>query len=220
MILDRRAAAAVMALGLIVAACGGSSTATSSAAPATAVAATQAPTEAPGTAAPETEEPTPSEAGESEGTEPSLLPGAAADLEALLPDEAGGVSFSKQSFDGASLGLAGFGVDAGELGPILEANGKTLADVRAAIASPADATASQTAAIIAIQVKGLAGDTLVDAMTGGVASSLARKTIAGKEVLAAGAGGFGVVVYVKDDVLFEILLASDELTEAIVASLP
>jgi len=28
------------------------------------------------------------------------------------------------------------------------------------------------------------------------------------------------VIYVKDDVLFEILLASDELTEAIVAALP
>jgi hypothetical protein len=219
MTFDRRIAAAMLALGLILAACGGASTASSSAAPAaaTAVPATEAPTDSP---EPESEAPTETEAVESEGIEPSLMPGAAADLEALLPDEAGGVTFAKQSFDGAALGAAGLGIDVGALGPILEASDKTLADVRAAVAAPVGASAAEQGAIVAIQVDGLEGDKLVDAMTGGGASSLTKKTIAGKEVLTAGAGGFNVVIYVKDDVLFEILLASDELTEAIVAALP
>jgi hypothetical protein len=217
MTLDRRFAAAVLALGLILAACGGSSTASPTAAPATAVPATEAPTDS---TEPASEAPTETEAVESEGTEPSLVPGAAADLEALLPDEAGGVTFAKQSFDGAALGAAGLGIDVGALGPILEASDKTLADVRAAVAAPVGASAAEQGAIVAIQVDGLEGDKLVDAMTGGGASSLTKKTIAGKEVLTAGAGGFNVVIYVKDDVLFEILLASDELTEAIVAALP
>ena len=217
MTIHRRIAAATLALGLILAACGGASTASSSAAPATPAPATEAPTASP---EPASAAPAETEAVESEGTEPGALPGSAADLEAMLPDEAGGVTFAKQSFDGAALGAAGIGIDIGELGPILEASGKTLADVRAAVAAPEGGSATETAAIVAIQVKGLEGDKLVDAMTGGGASSLTKTTIGGKEVLTAGAGGFSVVIYVKDDVLFEILLTSPELTEEIVAALP
>jgi hypothetical protein len=223
MSIDRRLIAGALGLALALSACGGSGTGASSA-PATAAptqaATAAAPTEAPASAEP-TDQPTdePTDQPASSGYEPSLAPGAASDLENMLPDEAGGVKFQKTSFDGASLGLAGAGIDTAELGPILKANGKTISDVRFAIAAPASGTGTETAMVFAFQIRGVDATKFMDAM-GTKAADLTSATIGGKQVLTAGAGGFGVIAYPKGDVLFEILLASDTLSKAILAKLP
>ena len=224
MTIDRRLLAGVLGLSLILAACGGSSTGGSgaTAAPgATGAAATAAtePTDAPeATEAAGTEEPAGTEEA-TNGTEPSFVPGAASDLEAMLPDEAAGVKFQKSSFDGASLGMLGGGIDTAELDPILKANGKTINDVRVAIAAPMDSAAGEAGMVIAFQIKGVDAKKFMEAM-GADPATLTAATIGGKQVLQAGEGGFGVIIYPKDDVLFEILMASPEVGASIVEQLP
>jgi hypothetical protein len=217
MTIDRRVLAGSLGLALLLAACGGGASATK--APESAAPASQAaqPTQAAETA--EASEEATEQPAESSGVEPSLVPGAAGDLEAMLPAEVNGVKFSKTSFDGASLGAAGMGVNSGDLEPLLKKYGKTISDVRVAIAAPADTTAGSTAMILALQVKGVPAADLIGA-TGQDTSSLAKKNIGGKDVLTAGAGGFNVAIYTKDDVVFEVLLADATLTEAILKQLP
>jgi hypothetical protein len=220
MTIDRRLLAGAIGLVLAVAACGGSSTASSgaTAAPTTTAGATAAPA----TAAPATEAPAPTyvpTATDDNAPEASFAAGSAGDLEATLPDEAGGIKFSKTSFDGASLGAAGMGIDTGELAPLLKKYGKSVSDVRMAIAAPANASGTETAMVIALQVKGIPGNELLG-VTGTDTSGLTTTSIGGKSVLSANAGGYSMVVYVKDDVLYEVLLASPAVAEAIVQQLP
>jgi hypothetical protein len=221
MIIDRRLLAGAMGLALVVAACGGSA---ATATPGQA-GATTAPTQAAATQAAASEEPTEAATEETSSEPgatddgPSLAPGAASDLEAMLPDEAGGMKFTKSSFDGSSLGFAGAGISTAELDPILKANGKTIADVRVAIAGPADTSGTETAVVLAFQVRGLDATKFLGA-TGVNSSDMTNATIGGKKVLQAGAGAFSVIVYTKDDVLFEILLASPKVAEDVVRQLP
>lgn len=212
MIHDRRLLAGVLSIVFGVAACGGTAATATPAAPSeTTPPAASAPAEA--SAAP-TEQPAATDNGSNSG------PGSASDLEAMLPDEAGGVTFTKGSFDGAAIAGLGF-LDAGELDPILTANGKTLADVRMAVATPADASGGASTIIFALQVRDLPVDQLLE--MGGVASSgadLQTVTISGKQVQRGGVPGFMVYVYAKNDTLFEILFATDTVAEAVIAKLP
>lgn len=222
MTIDRRLLAGALSLSLLLAACGGSSGGGSSASNAPAASqgglATITPTA--------TEEPVeateaPAESQDSGGGEASLAPGSAPELEAMLPSEAAGVKFEKTSFDGASLGLFGAaaGLDSGSIDPILKANGKTFTDVSFAIAVPADTTGTDMAMIYAFRIKGVPAEKFVDAM-GIDPSSMTESTVGGKKVLSSGGGGIGVYVYYHDDVLFEILLASDKVAEAVLSQLP
>jgi hypothetical protein len=216
MSIDRRIAAALVGLVLAVAACGGSSNASPTNAPAS-----QAAASAPAASEPAASEPAASEPAATEapsGPEVSFQPGAAGDLEAMLPSKVGTLTFTKQSFDGASIATAGVPIDAGELDPILSANGKTVADVRMAIATAMDPTSP--AIVVALQVKGLDASKLLDLMSGSSASSLTPATIGGKQVLSLGSDMGGGVVYTKGDVAFEVLLASPSNLDAIVAALP
>jgi hypothetical protein len=224
MTIDRRLLAGALGLSFILAACGGSSPGGSGAtaapgatgAPATAAA---GPTDAPeATEAAGTEEPASTEEATS-GNQPSLVPGAASDLEAMLPSEAGGVKYQKSSFDGASLGMLGGSIDTAELDPILKANGKTINDVRVAIAAPLDSANTEAGMVIAFQIRGVDAAKFMAAM-GADVGSMTKATIGGKDVYQSGAGGFGVIVYPKNDVLFEILMASDKVGESIVSQLP
>jgi hypothetical protein len=225
MTIDRRLLAGALGLALAVAACGGSSPTGSSAtaAPvATGAAATAAaqPTDAPeATEATGTEEPAVSEEPTASGAEPSLVPGAAADLEAMLPSEAAGVKYQKSSFDGASLGMLGGSIDTTELDPILKASGKTINDVRVAIAAPVDSASTEAGMVIAFQIRGVDAAKFMAAM-GADTASMTKTTIGGKDVYQSGAGGFGVIVYPKNDVVFEVLMASDKVGESIVSQLP
>lgn len=213
MTIDRRALAAALATVLLVAACGGSA----SPAPTAEPGATEAPaaTEAP-TATPEAETP---EAAETEG--PTLQPGAAGDLEALLPSEVNGVKFEKGSFDGSSVpGGIPLGEGEDDFAKFLADNGKTLNDVRVAVASTTDSEASGSL-VMAIQVQGVSGDKLAEFATGDMADA-EKTTVGGKEVYGSGMAGFAAYVYPKDDIVFYVLTVGGDgsLAEGILQQLP
>jgi hypothetical protein len=211
MTVDRRALAGAFAALLLVTACGGSAT--------QAPGATQAPevTQAPeATQPPEaTQAPTATEL-----PDVSLVPGAAGDLEARLPSEAGGVKFQKTSFDGASIpGGLPIGESDDDLVNFLKDNGKGLDDVRVAIATPADPAAAGTM-VMAIQVEGIPSDKLL-AWVAKDMSDAEKSTVGGKQVYGSGAAGFGAWFYVKDDVAYYVLDAGGaDLAESVISQLP
>ncbi len=207
---DRRLLTGMLGLALMAAACGSSS---SSASPAPAASQPTAATGAPSSS-------TAATAAAPSGPDASFGAGAASDLEAMLPDAAGGITFKKESFDGAGVGAAAMGMDTGALAPILAANGKSISDVRMAIASPVTPSATTNAIVIALQIRGVDATKFVSLVSSTASGDLSPATVGGKQVLKTGTAGVGVVVYTKGDVLFEVLLAGDTIEEAIVAALP
>jgi hypothetical protein len=215
MIFHRRALAGAFAAILLVAACGGG--------------ATTAPTNGPGASAPvETEAPTqapaetPTETPQAAATsEPSLVPGAAGDLEALLPSEVSGVAFEKSSFDGQTVpGGIPLGQGDDDFAKFLAENGKSLSDIKIAVATPADQAAGAGTLVMAIQVAGVPSDKLVEFATGG-SSDVEKTTVGGKQVWGGGMEGFGAYFYAKDDVIFYVLsVGGADLSEGILAALP
>jgi len=224
MTIDRRLLAGALGLTLALAACGGSSTASPAATAAASAAATPAaPSDAVTPVPAESASAAPGDAAtDNPGAQPSFQAGAAADLEALLPSEAGGLKLQKSSFDGSTLGGAALGIDTGSLKPILDKYGKSISDVRVAIATTTDApsaSGSAGAMVIALQIKGVPAEQLLG-VTGMDTANLTKTTVAGKDVYSAGAGGISVIVYPKDDIVFEVLLASDTVAQDIVRQLP
>ena len=212
MTFDRRVLASAVALVLVAAACGGS--------------ATQAPTATPGeTATPAaSQEPTqaaePTATPEAQVTPEPTAPGAASDLEAMLPSEVDGVKFDKGSFDGASIpGGIPFGSGEDDFAKFLADNGKSLSDVKIAIATPVDTEAGGSL-VMALQVSGVPADKIATFAESGMDGS-EKTTIGGKEVYGAGMAGFGAYVYLKDDVVFYILaMGGPNLAEGIISQLP
>lgn len=209
---DRRLTIGALGLMLMLAlaACGGASTATT--APASqAPAATEAPaaaTEAPAdTQAPvDSSEP---------GPDISLAPGAAGDLEGMLPSSVGGVTFSKTSLDGSAIAGAGTPFDTSEMDPTLAKLGKSIGDVRFALA-----TASTGLPVIyALQVKGAPAKDFI-AATGVDTSGMTPETVGGKSVYKVEMGGSSSFVYIKDDILFMVIGATDAQGGEILGSLP
>jgi hypothetical protein len=218
MMIDRRLVAGALGLTLVLAACGGTSTATGE--PAATAAATAATTDAAASepaAAPETEEAQATE--EPAPTDDGGSTGAVNDLAATLPETAGGVTFERAGYDGSQLGVFGAaaGLSDSELDPILKASGKTLNDVNFAVATSSSTGA--TAMIYAIQIKGLPATEFADSMSGGM-SSMPQTTLGGKTVYGEASGGFGAYVYAKDDTMYLILLADEKLAGAILEQLP
>jgi hypothetical protein len=74
--------------------------------------------------------------------------------------------------------------------------------------------------IVAFQVKGIDASKLIPLFSATGDGSMTPATIAGKQVLQTAAAGYSSVAYVKGDVLFLVILASADQTEAIVAALP
>lgn len=208
----------VLAVG--AAACGGSSTPTaSSPGDASAAAPTAAATEAPAASEPAASEPAAS--ADAGGPDVSFSAGAAADLEAKLPDKAGSITFSKASFDGASLGTAGLPLDAGELQPLLDKYGKTVNDVRVAMATPADAASGATTTVFAMQIKGVPAEEILTTVGGELQTEgMKDQTIDGKQVKVGGSGPFTVALYLKDDTFFYVLFADEATLKDIVANFP
>jgi hypothetical protein len=204
MTIDRRALAGALAALVLVAACGGSSSPATSGAPGSSAA--PAVTATPATAS---QEPTET-AAPTEGAGPSLVPGPAADLEAMLPDEANGMKFQKASFDGGSVpGGIPIGGSTDDFAKFLADNGKSLSDVKIAIASPVDSAAAGGTLVMAIQVQGVASDKLLAWATKG-ATDMQKSTIG------------GAYFYVKDDVVFYVLSMGGDAatTEEIFKQLP
>jgi hypothetical protein len=215
---DRRTIAVSLAIVLFAAACGGGSAATIAPGSTTAPA-TQEPalTEAASTPAPATQAPAPT--GTAAAPDVSLVPGTAPELEAMLPSTVKGVAFTKTSFGGGTL-PATLPIDSGEFGTFLKDNGKTLADLSLAMATPTDASKAGTF-IMAFQVKGLDASKLAELLGGGSSGGLQTVTVGGKQVEQTAAGGMGLTLYVKGDVVFYVIALGDaSLTEAIIAALP
>ncbi len=214
---DRRLLAGAIGLSLVLAACGGSSTASSGAGAATAAPTEAAPTEAAETEEPATEEPTDTVATD-EPTDDSGLGGELNDLATTLPAEAGGLTFERAGYDGDQLGVFGAaaGINSGDLDPILRANGKTLNDVNFAIAT---STGEATAMIYAIQIEGVDSTAFAEGL-GMSTSTMPSTTLGGKTVYGEAAGGFGVWAYPKDDTLFMLLFVDEQVASAIFEQLP
>ena len=213
MTIDRRLIAGALGLTLVLAACGGTSTATT--APAGTDAATDAPTAEPAVTPAATEAPAATE----EATDDGGSTGALNDLASKLPESAGGVTFERAGYNGDQLGIFGAtaGFNSDELDPILKANDKTFNDVNFAIASPTSTGA--TAMIFALQVEGVPADEFADSMNADT-SSMPEITLGGKTVYGEAAGGFGIFAYPKDDVLYMVLLADEEVAASIFEQLP
>ncbi len=195
---------AALGLALAVAACGGSSASATpppgaSAAPASQAAMSESPSQAPAGSMPEI----------------SLTPGGASALEGTLPSSAGGVTFTKTSFDGASIPGAGLPFDSSNLDPTLSKYGKTAADVKIAIAT----SSTGTPTLYALQLQGVPAATFM-ADAGIDTSGMTQGTISGKSVWSESTGGMTQVVYPKDDVLYVVLFGSDAQNQAILAALP
>jgi len=209
MTIDRRVLGGALATALLLAACGGS------ASPAPSAAASAASVPAASVSAPDQ----PSAPDNGSAPNVSLSPGSAPELEAMLPSTVNGVAFARTSFGGAAM-PAGMPIGSGDLATFLQQNGKTLADVNIAMATPTD-TAKAATFVMAFQVKGVDGAKLADALGATTGNDLTKATVGGKQVLQAGVSGMGVVLYVKGDVVFYILaLGETSLTDGILAALP
>ncbi len=219
MMTDRRLLGAALGLALLVAGCGGSSSSpTASQAPASQAAASGAPSQAPAASqAAASEAPSQAPAASSEPSTPdiSLTPGGASGLEGTLPASAGGVTFTKTSFDGASIAGAGLPFDSSKMDPTLSKYGKSVADVKIAIAT----SATGQPMIYALQLQGVPATTFM-ADAGIDTSGMTKTTISGKSVWSMAAAGLSEVVYPKDDVTYMIVLGTDAQTQAILAALP
>jgi hypothetical protein len=216
MTIDRRVLGGALATALLLAACGGSASPAPSAAPSAASApAASRPAAASEPAA--TDQPSATDNGSAPNV--SLSPGSAPALEAMLPSTVNGVAFARTSFGGAAM-PAGMPIGSGDLATFLQQNGKTLADVNIAMATPTD-TAKAATFVMAFQVKGVDGAKLADALGATTGNDLTKATVGGKQVLQSGVSGMGVVLYVKGDVVFYILaLGETSLTDGILAALP
>lgn len=216
MAIDRRGLGAALAILLLVAACGGSATSAPSAAASASSAATETP--------PATEAATPTEAASTASPESSFeasfAPGAAGDLEAMLPTDVNGVKFTRTSFTGESI-PAGVPITDSDLSQLLKDNGKSLSDVRVAIATPTEA-ASQGNLVMAIQIKGIdAGKLKAWAIKSIGDATAPATTVGGKQVYGSSQAGFGAYLYVKGDVAFYVVaVGAGNMAEGIISKLP
>ena len=170
MTIDRRVLGGALATALLLAACGGSaSPAPSAAASAASVPAASVPAAS--------DQPSATDNGSAPNV--SLSPGSAPELEAMLPSTVNGVAFARTSFGGAAM-PAGMPIGSGDLATFLQQNGKTLADVNIAMATPTDAAKAATF-VMAFQVKGVDGAKLADALGATTGNDLTKATVGGKQ---------------------------------------
>jgi hypothetical protein len=220
MTIDRRLLAGALGLSLVVAACGGTSTASSGAGTATqSPAATSAATDAPAASEEATEAATAEATAAPTDDSGTGNGGQINDLASKLPDEVNGVKFERAGYDGDQLGALGAaaGLNSSELDPILKANNKTISDVNFAIATSTSSTAAGM--IYAIQIEGVDALTFASGMSQDL-STMPKTTLAGKTVYGEATGGFGVFAYPKGDILFLIVLVDEKTATAILEKLP
>jgi hypothetical protein len=144
-------------------------------------------------------------------------PSGAPALAAMLPGSAGGTDFVKSSFSGADVEGLGLSLDEKVLGALATNNKVRLEEIQVAEARPRDAGTGGV--VVAIRVPGADPKTIVDA-TFSNADALQLRTMGGKSVYDVAGSGLNTIVYLTDDVMFQVLGAPSDLAEAIVAALP
>ncbi len=205
---DRRLLVGVLALAVAAAACGSIVESPITGGP------TAAPTTRAGqpTTAPGSQGGTPAPGAPSYGNNTTAV--GAPELEKALPDAVGAETFSKGSFNGSTLGLAGAPFTTNELDGFLKDNGKTVADIAWAVG-----TGNAGSVATVVRIKGVdAAKTM--ALLGAVSSELRDATIGAKSVRRGGATGFWVALYATGDALFRVQSPDATQLEAIVAALP
>ena len=202
-----RTAAALTALGLLIAACGPAA----SASPSQAVAASQPASQA-------------AQASSGGGAGPSFTEGAVADLEALIPDTVGGFTMTKSSSQGSEYLVSPD--SSPELIKFLQDINVSPNDVSIAIGSGYNADVSSSVFMFVIRAKGADSSKLVSAFktasTAGDQSPLqwASATVGGKQVETAETNGASTYLYVKGDVLFWVTTTPAALAEEVLSGLP
>ena len=138
----------------------------------------------------------------------------------MLPSEAGGVKLQKASFDGATFpGGIPVGEGDDDFVKFLTDNGKSIGDVKVAVATPVDAAVAGST-VMAIQIEGVPSDKLL-AWVAKDQTDAEKTNIGGKDVYGSGAAGFGAYYYVKDDVVFYIIVVGEtDLAASIISQLP
>lgn len=107
----------------------------------------------------------------------------------------------------------------GDLDTVLKDNGKTLSDVKFAMAvSTTAGSTGMPTMVYALQVTGLDASKFVNQLGSGYASA-GDLQVGGKSVKGSLAGGFGTVTYVHGDVVF-IAIATEADLNSLVAALP
>lgn len=208
MTVDRRALTGALAALLLVAACGGSATQEPGAAQEPG--ATQEPSTTQEPVA--TEEPTSVPDG-------SLVSGSAPDLEAMLPAEVGGVKFERTSFDGQSF-PGGLPIADTDMEGLLSENGKTVRDVRVAIATASEGD-NAGSFVMAFQVRGVPSDRMLAWAADTMGTGTDRTSVGGKDVYGGGAPGMAAYVYVKDDIVFYVFaFGVADIAESLLQQLP
>jgi len=219
---DRRLLGVGLGIALIVGACGGPSPS-----PATSDAASQPAASQPAASADSDTS--------SAGPDLSFAPGAAGDLEGMLPSSAGSITFTKTSVDGSQIAGAGTPLDSSKVDPLLSKYGKSIADVRIAIATGTGGSgeAGMPSMVYALQIRGVQATDFMGAILGSSdespAPSMATTTLGGKQVYSDEpidttasddpSGGLVSAYYPKGDVLFMVIAATKD-ADAILAALP
>lgn len=184
-------------------------------------AATPSPTPTP------TPEPTPKVTpSDDSGAVPSIdLPNSDAELEALLPDEIGGLTLQKSSMKGDEF-LA-IGDDTGEFADFLSRMNAQPDDVSIAFAF--GPVAESSVGVSAFRVQGANRDELIDELRGlleadGTAADLEPANVGGKDVLAGvggeGQGGTAVYLYGTGDIVFFISTTDEDSAAEVLSNLP
>ena len=150
-------------------------------------------------------------------TERTPGPSAAPALAAMLPTTIDGADWVVSSWTGENLEGTAISLDRRVLEALAVNAGGALADVEVAQALPRDP--SKGGVLLAIRVPGADPKKMVDA-TFATSKALQLATIGGKSAYRVGASGLNAVVYPKDDVMFQVVGASNDVTEAILAALP
>jgi hypothetical protein len=141
-------------------------------------------------------------------------------LEALLPDEIGGMVVVKASMTGAAIrNMPGGAALEAQLGAL----GATVDDVSVAIGTAGDA--ATPVVIFAYQIAGVSADQIFQgleaALQAGQGGQLTQTTVAGREVTQVTSGGETTYIYLAGDVVFIIGgQLTPELLEDAISQLP
>ena len=201
-----RTAAALTALGILIAACGSSGSGSPSPTP--------SPTAVPSQAAQ-------ASAG---GPGPSFTQGAVADLEALIPDKVGDLTMQKQSMKGSQFLTSSS--SSPEAVKFIQDLGVSPSDISIAIGTGSSKDYTQTVIAFVIRANGADTGKLVSAFktasAAGNSSPLqwASATVAGKSVETAGSSGATNYIYAKGDVLIWLIATTPTLAEQFIGQLP